>query len=406
METQAQSATRVILVSTFSRLSDSQVGRLTFVYNRIKAEKLVITTDFSHGRKTYQPAAAAQSQNQRCLHVPPYHGNISLRRIWSHLVFAWRVWRFLNALDGKPKTVYCMMPTSSAAYVCARFCKRHHIKFVIDVIDLWPDSLIPLFKGKMPLKILLAPWTALTRYSYRHADVILGESLAYTNEAKRYNPRARAYPIYLGINVMLTERVKERNRVLLEKPEDEIWIAYAGSLGNSYDFRTLLDAVKNLQCVCQYKLWFIGDGTCRDEIESYSAQNSINMVITGFLPYEELLGYLCYMDIAVNIFRKDTKVVYSYKFNDYVGMGCFVLNSLEGETARLIDDYWVGRNFNYTDHPLAEVLSDTVSHWEYYSSFRKNTSRLIMEKLDADRIYSVVDAEFNDFISSENGKDI
>lgn len=379
-----------LLVSAFSNISPASTSRIFSVFSQIDGEKTVITTDFNHGKKCYYEIGETNHPNQVNLHVPDYKRNISLKRIWSHLMFARQVKRYLNSLDKKPDTIYCTMPTSSSAYVCAKFCKRYGVNFVIDVIDLWPDSLLPLVKGKAFLKALLYPWTYLTRYAYRHADVIIGESVAYANEANKYNSHAKVYPIYIGVDMNYINKVKSEKPLLLQKSSDEIWIAYAGSLGNSYDFESLLKAVKLLRGKYKYKFLLIGDGEKRSYIESLIKENGLNAEITGYLPHENLLGYLSYCDIAVNIFRKDSKVVYSYKFNDYVAMNCFVLNSLEGETAEMVDKYQIGRNFDFENHPLSQVLEDTLAYWDIYSAWRENSQRLIEEKLDKDKIYSVV----------------
>lgn len=380
---------RHIFVSAFTNMTSSN-GRIRAVTDKIDGEKTVLTTDFSHGRKEYYRLGEVEARNQVLLHVPPYRKNLSIRRIWSHLVFAWRVRGYLNALDEKPDTVYCTMPTSSSAYVCARYCKKHGVKFVVDVIDLWPDSLLPLVKGKSICKAILYPWTYLTRYAYRHADAIMGESVKYALEAKKKNLKAEVFPVYLGVDMNVVNKVKTENPVTLEKPDNEIWIAYAGSLGLSYDFKTLLNAVKSIHGRYNYKLWFVGDGVRRDEIATYITDYGLSAEITGFVPYEQLLGYLHFCDIAVNIFRDNTKVVYSYKFNDYVAMNCFVLNSLEGETADMVDGYQIGRNFNFSSKPLSAVLEDTIANWDMYSTWRRNNQRLIDEKLDKENIYSVV----------------
>lgn len=382
-----------VFVSAFTNIALPN-SRTISIISSIEGDKMVLTTDFNHGKKRYYEAGEADHEQQTLLHVPSYKKNLSIQRIWSHLVFAWKVRKYLNALSEKPDAVYCTMPTSSSACVCARYCKKHGVKFVIDVIDLWPDSLLPLVRGQKIIKALLWPWTYLTRYAYRHADVIMGESVKYAQEAKKYNPHADVYPVYLGINMSIINKVKADKPVLLYKLDDEIWIAYAGSLGQSYDFQALLDAVKTIHGRFKYKLWFIGDGVRHDEIASYIETNHLNAEKTGFLPYEQLLGYLEYCDIAVNIFRDNTKVVYSYKFNDYVAMNCFVLNSLEGETAEMVDEYQIGRNFNFSDNPLAEVLEDTLSHWDVYSSWRGNHQKMIDEKLDKEKIYSVVSEIF------------
>ena len=230
----------------------------------------------------------------------------------------------------------------------------------------------------------------MTRYAYRYADVIMGESVKYANEAKSFNKKAEAYPVYLGVDIQYINKVKKSPGVYLNKSENEIWIAYAGSLGNSYDFQELLNAVKLLHGRYKYKLWFIGDGVLHKEIESYIKKNKLNAEITGFVSYEHLLGYLSYCDIAVNIFKNDTKVVYSYKFNDYVAMNCFVLNSLEGETAQMVNEYRIGKNFNFSNNPLVNVLEDVLKNWKEYSSWKGNNLRLIQEKLDKEKIYSIV----------------
>lgn len=384
-----------ILVSPFTNINGDSNSRVLSVYKQITTKKKVITTDYNHANKMYYEAGEANHQDQILLHVPSYKKNISFKRIWSHLIFAYKLRSYLNTLEEKPKAIYCTMPTSSSAYVCANYCKKNGVKFVIDVIDLWPDSLLPLVKMKAFIKAMLYPWTYLTRYAYRHADVIMGESMAYANEAKIYNNRAPIFPVYLGVNVELVNQVKMRNPISLEKPKDEVWIAYAGSLGTSYDFETLLNAVKSVHGRYKYKLWFIGDGISREEIELYIKGNGLNAEITGFLPYEHLLGYLSYCDIAVNIFRENTKVVYSYKFNDYVAMDCFVLNSLEGETADLVNEYKIGRNFNYINQPLPIVLEDTLSHWDEYSKWKDNAQRLVEEKLDKEKIYSIIKEIFD-----------
>lgn len=383
---------RTILISAFTNIC-SQNNRTLAIYSHLDGSRVVVTTDFNHLNKRYYEANEVSHPDQMCLHVTAYRKNLSAARIWSHIVFAKQVRNYLYSLKKKPDVIYCSMPTSSSAYVCAKFCKRYSIKFVIDVIDLWPDSLLPLVKAKPLIKALLYPWTYLTRYAYRSADVIMGESVAYAQEAKKYNDHAKVYPLYLGVDTEYINKVKAEGALKLEKPEDEIWIGYAGSLGNSYDFDALLDAVRSIHGRYKYKLWFIGDGVRHEEIKNYIEGHGLNAEITGFLPYEQLLGYLSYCDMAVNIFRANSKVVYSYKFNDYVAMDCFVLNSLEGETAKMVCDYHIGRNFDFSLNSLSVVLEDTLIHWNEYNEWKNNCQRLVEDCLDKEKIYTIV----NDF---------
>ena len=382
----------IVFVSVFGGGAISE-SRPSDIYRRIDAEKIYITTDFIHNNKKYREKNDF-SEGEVVIHVPCYSTNMSIRRMWSHLVFAYKLKKVLKSLPVKPKAVYCAMPTSSSAYVCARYCKTNKIKFVIDVVDLWPDSLIPISRHKALLNVLLSPWSKLTAFGYRSADVILGESVAYANEASKYNSKASVYPLYLGINMGDVCRCKAHPTVHLNKQSGEVWIAYAGTLKASNGLMELLKAVRSIHGLFNYKLWFVGDGVERPSVESYIDRYELNAEITGFCSHDELWSYLLFCDIAVNIFQKGTKVAYSYKFNDYVGMDCFILNSLEGETAQMIDEYKVGRNFNYDDNSLSDVLKDTLDNWEYYSKWKGNTQKLIEEKLDKSKIYSEINGIF------------
>ena len=325
--------------------------------------------------------------------IPEYHSNLSLKRIYSHIYFAYKLKHYLHQLpQQETKVIYCSMPTSTAAYVCGKYCKKHGVKFVIDVIDLWPDSLIPIiggFKGKL-LNLILFPWKYITIQTYKMADVIMGESKEYANVAASYNRKVPVYPLYLGVDKHNVESSILQSKLTLNKPESEIWIGYGGSLGTSYDFETLIKGVATLNGIYQYKLFLIGDGVRRIEIEKFINQYSVNAQITGFIEYSDLLKYLSYCDIAINIFRDNTKVVHSYKFNDYVATNCFILNSLQGETADMIDKYQIGLNFDFKENTLDKVLLHSIEHWNLYKDWKKNNVRLVNEILDKEIIYSQI----------------
>lgn len=352
----------------------------------------VVTADFDHRTKQYK--GCRDNSDSSYLHVPVYKKNLSIKRVYSHIVFAYKLRRFLNSLQEIPTTIYCAMPTSTAAYICGKYCKKHRVKFVIDVIDLWPDSLIPILdgiRGKL-LKFLLFPWKFITIQAYKMADVILGESKRYTNEAALYNDKVSVYPLYLGVDKKVVNRLIANSKLVLNKRDNELWIGYAGSLGTSYDFETLIKGVANLNGQYSYKLFFIGDGVCRAEIETLINQYAVNAEITGFLEYGDLLKYLFYCDIAVNIFRDDTKVVHSYKFNDYVATNCFILNSLPGETAEMIEQYEIGLNFDFRENSFDKILLRCFKFWDDYKERKMNNEKLANELLNKERIYSKIEA--------------
>lgn len=379
---------KILIVSLFGDPLSDNNSRLNNIYDYIEAKKLIITADFGHGQKAYRNGE--NYRNVKYIHVPPYTKNLGFKRIYSHICFAYYLWKYLRKMVDKPDVIYCAMPTSSAAVVCSWFCKKHNVTFVIDVVDLWPDSLMPISKWFKVFRFILYPWKCLTIIAYKNADIILGESVHYVNVARKYNSSVPAYPIYLGIDCDNIEKLKVKSEISLQKNGHEIWICYGGSLGNSYDFDVLLEAVEKLNRYYDYKLLFVGGGENQLYIEKKIEKLKLNAIITGVLSYQDYLKYLSYCDIGINIFKKDTFVIHSYKFNDYVASGLFILNSLEGETAEMIEQYHVGLNFNFDDNPLDKVLQDVCKNWDYYKNYRLNCNRLIDEKMEKGKIYKSV----------------
>ena len=374
---------------------NSRVSNIVHSLETKDIDYTYITTDFVHRTKSYRNGIQ-DTDDIVYIHVPSYKKNISAKRLWSHIVFAVKLLRYLFSLRAKPYSVYCTMPTSTSAWVAGRYCKRNNIKFVIDVIDLWPDSLLPLTSLKKLLSILTLPWKWITVNAYKKADVIIGESKKYAGVAAAYNPDATVYPLYLGVDPEKTETLIRTSKLDIHKPYDELWIAYGGSLGVSYDFKTLVSSVATLNGKYKYKLLFIGDGVSRTHVESLINQYNVIAKITGYVSYADMLKYLSLCDIAINIFKKDTKVIHSYKFNDYVATNCFILNSLKGETSELIDKYQVGLNFDYAGNPLDKILLECVSNWDEYRQWKDNNKRLVSEVLDKSLIYPKISALLTD----------
>ena len=385
----------IVLISPFASIDVESSSRTlsiaTVLINEYKVE--CISTDFDHAKKEYKQFLPDEVLGIKCkyLHVPAYKTNVSIKRLFSHIVFAFRLKKLLRNMKNKPIGIYCAMPTSTASFVSGRYCKQNKIKFVIDVIDLWPDSLLPILKGVgRLLNVFLYPWKFITKSSYKMADIILGESKKYVEVAACYNNTAVCCPIYLGVDVNSIKVQIEKSDLKIIKPKDELWICYGGSLGTSYDFDTLISNVAYLNGKYKYKLLFIGDGTCRGKIEQLIKFYSVNALITGFVEYKDYLKYLTNCDIAVNIFRKNTRVVHSYKFNDYVATNCFIMNSLVGETSDMVNEYKIGLNFDFGNNDLGKKLVHVFEEWEKYSMWRSNNKQLISECLDKKKIYSVI----------------
>ncbi|UAM96617.1 hypothetical protein K8354_09705 [Polaribacter litorisediminis] len=378
----------ILIVSLFGEISNSY-SRLHKIANAFSQKVSIVTTDFCHSEKKYKSRTAIDENNPffvKYIHVPSYDKNLTYKRVYSHQVFAYKLRLYLNNLVDKPDLILCLMPPSSSAYICALYCKKHSINFVIDIIDLWPDSLLPLTRYKSMTNFFLYPWRWMTKQSYKMATYISGESKAYALAAHDINPGVPWSYTYLGVNKDQTKKLVEKSNFQLNKPADEIWICYGGSLDNSYDFDLLLKAIQDIDDKnIKYCMYFVGEGEKRSFIEKFTVDNSLNIKITGRLAYKDYLKYLSVCDIGINSFRKESFVAHSFKFNDYVASNLFILNNLVGETSEMIDQYKIGLNFN--EDNLPEILYKVCKNWETYSADNLNMELLIKNELDSVRIY-------------------
>lgn len=373
----------IIMISAFvgdlRTAKSSRIYKIKRMFESHGGNVRVVTSDFLHGGKKYKDYD--MDENEIRLHVPSYKKNISFGRIISHIVFAIKTFVYLKKFSEKIDAIYCSAPTSLATFLVGKYAKKHNIFYIVDIIDLWPDSLIPIYSNKF-FEILMAPWRWVSRSGYKLASYISAESQKYAEMGHVWNQTAPYSYTYLGINSKLVSSLREK----IVKTEDCIRICYGGSLGLSYDFENILLALKKLRDHgINYSFVFVGDGDRRDYIETFSKENNLNVKITGRLNYNDFLLELLKSDIALNSFKENTKVVHSYKFNDYVATHCFVINSLVGETADMIDKYKIGRNYQVCQLP--DVLVDVCEKWDFYKEWKKNNDLLIRDVLDEDVIY-------------------
>jgi len=382
---------KFFLVSLFVYTGEDDNIRINTVYDLLKDKHdvTILTTNFNHRTKTKHNI---KNSNRKIvfIDVPKYKKNISLIRFFSHGVFAYRLYKYLKQSDVKPDKIYCILPTASSGYVCYRYCKKNNIPLAIDIIDLWPESFVAITPFPKLFAFLTFPWKKLSTFLYKKADYAFSESIEYANYAELYRSKSRVLPVYLGTDIERYKILIKKSSVYIQKPENEIWLAYGGGLGISYDFDVILEALLKLKNdkVNNIKFWFVGGGIKQQQIYNFITKHNLNAHITGFLPYHDYLKYLSFCDIAINSFKKETKVVHSYKFNDYILCGLAILNNLKGETSQIIEKYDIGINFDYENNNLYSVLKTLISNKEHIAKMKNNSTFVAENVLNKKIIYS------------------
>lgn len=303
----------------------------------------VITSDFYHGKKAYFTKKPSDIANLKItmLHEPSYKKNICLKRFYSHYIFGMNVSKYLKSRK-KPDVIYCAVPPLTAAYEAARYCEKNKIRFIIDVQDLWPEAFRMVFNVPILSSLIFFPFKLLANNIYKRADAICAVSETYCNRALRVNKKCKeGTVVYLGTDLdKFDEYAKEEP--ILKKGENEIWLAYCGTLGASYDLKCVFDTLRTLNDD-RIKFIVMGDGPDKEELVEYS--KGLNVVFTGMLDYKQMCSQLCECDIAVNPINSRSVATIINKHADYAAAGKPILNTQKTEEYQnLIEKFNMGYN--------------------------------------------------------------
>lgn len=388
----------IIILADFCRKLDGKGNnRFEYLADLISKDHDVeiLTSDFNHGTKTHFDAETeGLAYKVKMLNEPGYPKNVCLRRFYSHFVWGKNVKKYLKKRK-KPDVIYAAVPTLTAAYEAAKYCKRNNIKFIVDIQDLWPEAYEMVFNIPVISSIIFAPFKWLVNGIYKRADEIIAVSQTYVDRALKVNKTANsAFPVFLGTNLDTFDKLTEENKCVREGSDNDILIGYVGTLGHSYDIECVIDALDILKKEGYSNLKFLvmGDGPLRERFENYAREKKVDAIFTGSLNYGVMVGRLCACDIVVNpIVPKAAQSIIN-KHGDYAASGIAVVNTQESyEYRKLVEDYNMGFNCecgNAVD--MAEKIRILANDGALREEMGRNARRCAEEKFDRKNTYGKI----------------
>jgi len=288
------------------------------------------SSDFSHARKApraHADGARWEGDGFRLVLVPtpPYPRNVCLRRILSHRAFARNLRRLAELEPHRPDLVIASLPPLASAAALAAFCRARGIAFVVDVMDAWPEN----FARVVP-RWTLAPLRVQARRIYRSAQGVSAVATRYLDLAKSYGAQAPTHLAYHGIELTPLPSVHAAGEAFR--------LVYAGTMGTSYDLETVIDAVREMPDV---ELDLAGSGPKEPALRA-RAEGCARIFFHGYLGDEELRALLSRADAGLVPMFDDSCVGVPYKLADYAAAGVPVVNTLHGETERLLAEHGAG----------------------------------------------------------------
>ena len=241
------------------------------------------------------------------------------------------------------------------------------------VLDLWPESINAA--SKINSKNLSKLLTPLIKYIYNNTDKILVSSRGFIksiNDKGIAKKKIEYFPQWAEEVYQPIEKKTYQNFPKLNK--DSFKIIFAGNIGESQDFPSILKAASILK---NEKIdWiFIGNGRKKKwvekEIKKYNLNNSVHML--GSFPINKMPLFFSNADCLLFSLKK--KEIFSLtvpgKVQSYLASGKPILAMIDGEAAKIIKDAKAGATCNSEDS----------------KSLAKNVKRLMsLSKKDLDKL--------------------
>lgn len=291
------------------------------------------TGDFNHGTKAKRRLTKSidSAVELRLLNVPRYSKNVSLSRVFSHLVYARRLKR---VLCGKPDVIISATPTLGAASVLLDYARKVGARFVVDIQDAWPETF-----GRLGIpRIMLLPMYRAARRLYREADFVTGVSERYRQIARREDYRV----FHHGITPHLSS-VSSSTSTSARPPRS---LVYIGNLGSGYDLATVVNAIAADESLT---LDIAGKGPREGELVELVRKLGLGDRVRfhGYLAADAMRELLAKADVGIVPMRDDSWVGLPYKLGDYLAAGLPVLSSLHGECGELIVREGLGATYEW-----------------------------------------------------------
>ena len=345
----------LILTQNFYPVIGSAGNRMKNIYqllNKNSIETDVLTTEPAYPNKnlykdkTFWDEESINKEVKKIIRVPIKNRNFS-NHIFSRLFFYLEImYRFIAVLWKlrKEKYDYILVSTPPIFIVFSAFIGRILLKtkLVLEVRDLWPDSLIGV--KAFDNKIIISIFRWLEKRMYRLADCIVINSKGFEEHIKN--------KLKKDIEIVYLPNGPTKNEIIEYKTiDDEFSVIYTGNLGLAQDIDHLKQIASSLKTK-DIRFDVIGYGIRTAEFTDYVVENNLtNVHIHSPTTRKNSLKLIRRSNIAI-AFLNDEDVfstVLPGKIIDYMTCATPIIAGVKGTAAELISNNNTGYVFEQSN---------------------------------------------------------
>ncbi|GAA0796596.1 glycosyltransferase [Faecalicatena orotica] len=360
----------------------------------------LITTTFQHWEKAQRDIEKIKNEDYKFgikfIYEPGYKKNVDLKRIQSHKTAAKNLTELLEK-EGGYDLLYAEIPPNDVALAAAEYAKRKGIPFVADVNDLWPEAMRMVLDIPVISPILFYPLQRDAEKVYSLVSGVIGTSDEYRD--RPFQNQSRSVPkatVYVGNEIAVFDKGAQDNDEVVVKLDGEFWVTYAGTIGTSYDIRTMVLAGEELakRGHKDIHIKILGGGPMKEELEMLANDRQIyNVEFVGYAPYDKMAAYLKKSDILVNSFVRKAPQSIVTKIGDYLAAGKAMINTcMSPEFRNKVEKDGFGINIEPEDvNILADAIEQLYENEDQRLEMGKKARQIAEEQFDRPKAYRKIE---------------
>lgn len=289
----------------------------------------------------------------------PSHGSSSFGRILNYLSFCFSAIIYGLVRGGKFDLVYVYHPPITAGLAAALFGWARRVPFVIEIQDLWPDSVAASeMTGTTTLAKAIG---AVCRFVYRRASHVIVQCPGMKERLlERGVPERKVSVVY---NWTDEDAIAQPEPIAITALDERAGrtIVYAGNLGRAQTVSTIVHAAKLAQDRApDLKVLIVGDGVEEQPLRQLAEElGADNVVFHDRVSRAQVASiYPRAAALIVSLTRQD---LFSYviptKTQAYMAAGRPLLMAVNGDAARLVEEARAGRSVPPED---AAAMADAM----------------------------------------------
>lgn len=331
---------------------------------------------------------------------------VKVVRVWSYIAenkgfvkrtldyISYSVTSFFAGLFQKTDIIVATSPQFFTALSGRTLAFWRHKPWIMEVRDLWPESIKTVGAMKDNMFIRYFEWEEMRCYKSAKKIVVVTDSFKRTL-ISRGVPEGKISVVKNGVSRDLFKpQPKDEALVKSLGLEGKRIIGYIGTHGMAHKLDFILRCAKNMEGKNDYHFLLIGSGAEKANLLKMKEDMDItNVTMLDSVPKSEVHRYISILDLSLINLKKSplfTTVIPSKIFEN-AGMEIPIIMGVEGEAREIVEKYGAGLCFEPENEPdFNEKLSMLLNDDDLYRRCKEGCRRLSMDfdrkKLAADML--------------------